>query len=81
MGYRIGDGLAIVKNKLYMIEKDEFVPVATFDNEKDTEEVFFRINEIQAISSLEAEMLELFKGTSESMQMAILQLLRRNQEG
>lgn len=85
MGYRIGTGLAIIRNEktekdqLCLINNEDFISVATFSDHEDAQEVFKRIAEIQGISSQEAEILELFRGTSESMKMAIRDILRVTQ--
>lgn len=85
MGYRIGTGLAIIRNEktekdqLCLINNEDFISVATFSDHGDAQEVFKRISEIQGISSQEAEILELFRGTSESMKMAIRDILRVTQ--
>lgn len=86
MGYRIGRGLAIVKNQsidkdqLCLINGNDFVSVATFNTKEDAQEVFSRIAEIQGISSEEANMLELYRGAKETMRKAVTDILRVTQE-
>lgn len=86
MGFRIGSGIAIIKNQaigkyqLCLVEDEAFVSVSTFENDDDACEIFSRISEIQGISKEEAEVLELYKGTSETMRKSITEILRVTQE-
>lgn len=86
MGYRIGKGLGIVENPttkkydLCLIGEDVFTAVATFRAKKDAEEVFRRIAEIQALDEEEKKLLELYKGTSDTMRQSIWKILEVTQD-
>ena len=68
-----GYGLLLDESKA-----DEFYGI---EEDAEAQEVFSRIAEIQGMSSKEAEMLELFRGTSETMQKSITEILRVTQTG
>lgn len=86
MAYRIGKGIAIIKNQvidkfqLCLVEGDQFIAVATFDHDEDASDVFMKICEIRGLSEEENEMLKLYNGTSKSMQKSITDILRVSQE-